>query len=147
MKGKSFSELLAWYRKMQNFTCTISSIASVSRFTLADMRPIGANALGVNTAVVISCCTLVNFWIKKQIVTTEWNYANCGNTNEILNKLAGPQCMGLHSSAGRALQPQNTFFWATSQLLQLRLHIFFSNCYKGLNWVSKDCSNFSFSFT
>ena len=49
-----------------------------------------------------------------------------------LNKLAGSQCMGYHSSAGRALQrerrglglnplkPRKTLFLATSQLLKLR---------------------------
>ena len=62
-----------------------------------------------------------------------------------LNKLAFFHCMGLHSSAGRALQgdaeatgsnpvePRKTFFRATSQLFKLRFncdgHTFISQVY------------------
>ena len=47
---------------MPNFTCAIASVTSVSWFTLADVRPIGVDALGGVTAVVCCWCTLVNIW-------------------------------------------------------------------------------------
>ena len=59
------------------------------------------------------------------------NLSNCEialSRVDELNKLASLQCMGLHSSTGRALQrsveaplkPRKTFFRTISQLLKLR---------------------------